>query len=147
LCVEEIANSLGVRGRQRLRVEMGSSERAVAEFGPRGNLEGLEALFRCPDRDVVQRESRQAGRQEPELHVATSVQAPVRADPSTVCVIRTATEGSATEGGAGCPGATVSRAAAVLDGMRPDYIDRRPSRIASLPGPGAEPRNRLAASR
>jgi hypothetical protein len=104
---------------------MGSSERAVAEFGARGNLEGLEALFRCPDRDVVQRESRQAGRQEPELHVATSVQAPVRADPSTVSVIRTATEGSATEGGAGCPGATVSRAAAVLDGMRPGYIDRR----------------------
>lgn len=144
MCVEEIASSLGVRGRQRLRVEMGSSERAVAEFGARGNLEGLEALFRCPDRDVVERESRQAGRQEPELHVATSVQAPVRADPSTSPRSAPLLQQK---------GALVAleRPSRVLllssTGMRPDYIDRRPSRIASLPGPGAEPRNRLAASR
>jgi len=57
-----------------LRVEVGGGERAVAERRPGGHLQRLVAVVRRPGGDVAEGPLGQAGGQEAELHVLTSIQ-------------------------------------------------------------------------
>ena len=109
VAVEQRLGLVGLLVAEAVGVEVGGDEGAVAEVGPGGHLEGLEALRRGPGADVLQAPLGQAGGEEPELHGATSwrsagvpavtsTQPPSRDERSTASVISTARTPSAKVG-------------------------------------------------
>ena len=70
--VEQCPRLVGFGRTEAVDREMGGRERPVAQVGPGRHLEGLEALRRGPRTDLGQAPLGQAGREETEVHVATS---------------------------------------------------------------------------